>query len=198
MSACTKNDPYLGTWTLSRFRRIVGGRNIYKNAARRSNMTVNEAIHARRSIRKYKKAELSQEQIDALLEAAMLAPSANNSRPWEFVVVKSREHLDKILKIHPYAGMLKEASAAIVVCSRTESDFFPQDCGAAVENILLEAVELGLGTCWCGVYPRENLVKGFREALGIRSIPFCVIAVGVPAESPGPRGSYDRKRVTYL
>jgi nitroreductase len=161
-------------------------------------MTVSEAIHARRSIRKYKKAELTQEQIDALLEAAMLAPSANNSRPWEFLVVKSREYIDKILKIHPYAGMLKEASLAIVVCGRVETDFFPQDCGAAVENILLRAVELGLGTCWCGVYPEEKRMRDMRDALGIKSIPFCVIAVGVPGESPAPRGSYDRKRVSYL
>ncbi|MDR2403344.1 MAG: nitroreductase family protein [Spirochaetaceae bacterium] len=161
-------------------------------------MTLNEAIHARRSIRKYKKAEVTQAQIDALLEAAMLAPSANNSRPWEFVVVQSREQLDKIVQIHPYAGMLREASLAIVVCARVESDFFPQDCGAAVENILLQAVELGLGTCWCGVYPVEKLVKGLREALNIKSVPFCVIAAGVPDESPKARGFYDKERVTYI
>jgi nitroreductase len=161
-------------------------------------MTLNEAIHARRSIRKYRKAELTQEQIDALLEAAMLAPSANNSRPWEFLVVKSREYLDRIMKLHPYTGMLKEAALAIVVCARKESDFFPQDCGAAVENILLEAVELGLGTCWCGVYPIEKFVKGLQDILNIKSIPFCVIAAGVPGESPAIRGFYDKKRVTYL
>jgi nitroreductase len=161
-------------------------------------MTLKEAIHARRSIRRYGKAEVTQEQIDALLEAAMLAPSGNNTRPWEFVVVKSREYLDRIIKIHPHAGMLKEASLAIVVCVRGESDFFPQDCGAAVENILLRAVDLGLGTCWCGVYPIEKLMKGVREALDIKSIPFCVIALGVPAESPQARGFYDKKRVTYL
>jgi nitroreductase len=161
-------------------------------------MTLNEAIHARRSIRRYGKGEVTQEQIDALLEAAMLAPSGNNARPWEFVVVKSREYLDRIIKIHPYAGMLKEASLAIVVCARVENDFFPQDCGAAVENILLRAVELGLGTCWCGVYPMANLMKGVKEALGITNTPFCVIAAGVPAESPQARGFYDKKRVTYL
>ncbi|MDR3146145.1 MAG: nitroreductase family protein [Treponema sp.] len=162
-------------------------------------MTLHEAIHTRRSIRKYKKTEeVTQAQIDALLEAAMLAPSANNSRPWEFVVVKSREQLDKIVRLHPYAGMLREAPLAIVVCARTEGDFFPQDCGAAVENILLQAVEIGLGTCWCGVYPKEKLVKGVREALAIKSTPFCVIAVGVPDESPKARGFYDGERVTYI
>jgi nitroreductase len=161
-------------------------------------MTLNEAIKARRSIRSYKSTEVTQEQIDSLLEAAMLAPSANNSRPWEFVVVRNREKLDKIVAVHPYTKMLKEAPLAIVVCALPVSDFVPQDCGAATENILLQAVELGLGACWCGVYPNEARIKAVQDALGIKAIPFNVIAVGVPNESPKARGSYEKKRVTYL
>ena len=169
-------------------------------------MTVMEAIRKRRSIRKFKPgAVVTDEQIRAMLEAAMLAPSACNSRPWEFVVVKDRAMLDLIRKTHPYTGMLETASLAIVMLALPEtqkepimSGYYPQDCGASAENILLAAVELGLGACWCGVYPKEERIKEIREILGTEKLPFCVIAVGVPDESPDSRGSYEESKVTYI
>jgi nitroreductase len=166
-------------------------------------MTLTEAIRARRSIRSYKTDEVPQEAIDALLEAAMLAPSANNGRPWNFVVVKSRDKLDALKDAHPYAKMLKSAPLAIIVCGTVDSadymsSFFPQDCGAATQNLLLRAADLGLGTCWCGVYPNEALIKKLRDILGITNIPFNIIAVGVPDENPAPRGKYEAGKVTYV
>jgi len=169
-------------------------------------MKTMQAIRERRSIRKYEQgAEVTQAQIDLLLEAAMLAPSACNTRPWEFIVVKNREMLDKIASTHPHAKMLATASIAIIVCALPETQqnqisegYFPQDCGAATQNILLEAAELGLGTCWCGIYPKEARVAEFKEMLGMQSVPFCVIAVGVPDESPAPRGKYEQSKVKYI
>ncbi|MDR1787397.1 MAG: nitroreductase family protein [Treponema sp.] len=161
-------------------------------------MTFTEALRARRSIRSYRAGDLTQAQIDALLEAAMLAPSANNSRPWDFIVVRSRETLDKIADLHPYAKMLKEAPLAIVICIRELSPFSPQDCGAAAENLLLAAADLGLGACWCGVYPRPELIAALQKTLGTEAIPFNVIAVGYPNESPKQRGLYDASRVTWV
>jgi len=169
-------------------------------------MTVTEAIRKRRSIRKFKSSAIvTDEQIKLLLEAAMMAPSACNSRPWEFIVVKDREKLNQIRKTHPYTGMLETASLAIVICALPEtqkepimSDYYPQDCGAATENILLQAVELGLGSCWCGVYPKEERITEIQRVLGITSLPFNVIAIGVPDENPKPRGKYEESKVTYL
>ena len=168
-------------------------------------MTVTEAIKVRRSIRKYVPgAEVTQEQIDSLLEAAMMAPSAMNKRPWEFVVVRDRAKLDGIMSIHEYAKMLETASLAIIVVGlpRNESDgfeFFSQDCGAATQNILLQAVALGLGTCWCAVHPIKERVSKFKDLLGIENgIPYNVIAVGVPDEQPEARGFYDAKKVKYV
>ena len=129
-------------------------------------MSVNEIIKKRKSIRNYKKgAVVTDEQIKIILEAGMLAPSACNSRPWEFIVIKNKEKLEKIMKIHPYTTMLNSASLAIIVCANTNlqdgvsEGFFPQDCGAATQNMLLQSAELGLGTCWCGIYPKEDIVK---------------------------------------
>ena len=168
-------------------------------------MTTMQAIRERRSIRKYKAgANVTQEQINLLLEAAMLAPSACNTRPWEFVVIKNREMLDKIANTHPHAKMLASASAAIIVCALPETQegiargFYPQDCGAATQNILLAAVEQGLGACWCGVYPKEARIAEFKEMLSIDSTPFCVIAVGMPDEAPAPRGKFEDSKVRYI
>ena len=84
-------------------------------------MNVTEAIRSRRSIRKYQKgAVIPQEDIDMMLEAAMMAPSARNTRPWEFVAVENREVLEKFQDIQPYTGMMKTASLAIVVCGRPD------------------------------------------------------------------------------
>jgi len=77
---------------------------------------VNEIIKKRKSIRKYDtRGVVTDEQIKELLEAAMLAPSACNMRPWEFIVVKDRKILDEITAWHPWTQMLKTAQAAIVV-----------------------------------------------------------------------------------
>lgn len=169
-------------------------------------MTVIEAIRKRRSVRKFKSgATVTDEQVKLILEAAMLAPSACNSRPWEFIVIKDREVLDKIRKVHPYTGMLETASLAIIICALPETqtepimtEYYPQDCGAATENILLQAVELGLGACWCGVYPKEDRIAEIRNILGTTKLPFNIIAIGVPDEDPKPRGYYDENKVTYI
>ena len=169
-------------------------------------MTASEAIRARRSIRKFVPgAEVTDQQIHALLEAAMVAPSACNTRPWEFIVVRDRAKLDAIREIHPYTGMLKTASLAIVMMALPETQvepinigYYPQDCGAATQNILIEAVAQGLGACWCGVYPKEQRIAEIQTVLGIKGVPFCVIAVGVPDEAPNARGSFEEGKVRYI
>ena len=170
-------------------------------------MGVNEIIKKRKSVRKYKEgAVVTDEQVRTILEAGMLAPSARNKRPWEFIVVRNRKILDEVAVLHPHGSMLKTASLAIVVCADLNSQkgisegFFPQDCGAATENILLQAVDLGLGTCWCGVYPREYGITEFRRIFNLPEniIPFNIIAVGVPEEEWGARGFYEEEKVTWI
>jgi len=166
---------------------------------------VNPIIEKRRSIRKYKPdIPVTKDQLNRLLHAAMLAPSARNSRPWEFIAVTNREVLDEIARIHPYAQMCKTAPAAIIVVAvppdGKPEGYFPQDCGAATQNILLEAVSMGLGTCWCGVYPMPDRMESLAKLLNVKppKIPFNVIAVGVPDESPPARGFFDESKVAFI
>ncbi len=169
-------------------------------------MNTIDAIKSRRSIRKYKPdAVIPDGDIEEMLTAAMMAPSACNTRPWEFVVVKDAAVRAKITEIYPYTRMISSASAAIVVCGRPDlqsgvcGEFWPEDCGAAVENILLSALELGYGTCWCGLWPAPAEKNSALAALlGVTSTPLACVAVGVADENPAARGYYDPDRVRVI
>ena len=169
-------------------------------------MNVSEAIRTRHSVRKYQPGvTIPQEHIRQILEAAMHAPSAVNSRPWEFVVVENPALRQQISATHPYCRSLPDASLAIVVCGLPDAwpdapqgGMWPQDCAAATENILLEATGLGYGTCWCGVYPHRERAEAIARLIGVASVPVSLIIVGKAAETPKARGFYDESRVTYL
>ena len=168
-------------------------------------MDCTQAIRARRSIRRFKPgASIPREDVEAMLEAAMMAPSACNARPWEFFVAENPEIKEKLRAAHPYASMLEDASLAIVACARPEDQtgvcegYWPLDCGAAVENLLLQAAALGYGTCWCGCWPAMDRVEAIQAILNTQSVPAALIAVGVPDESPEARGGYDPGKVTWL
>jgi len=160
-----------------------------------------KSILTRRSIRRFTSQPVSDEIIQDLLRAAMSAPSAGNEQPWEFVVITDRKILDEIPKVHPYAQMCREASAAILVCCdvtrETHQGFWVQDCSAATENILIAVNDKGLGAVWVGVYPREDRVEGLRKLVKLPAyiIPFALIPVGYPAETKPPSGRFDPARI---
>jgi nitroreductase len=163
-----------------------------------------ETIYARRSIRQYQEKPVEKEKLEILLKAAMAAPSAMNIKPWEFVVVTNPEIIKDIRTSLMFGK--HNAPAAIVVCGNTSifrhpkaSKFWVQDCSAATENILLAAVELGLGTVWLGVHPIHNYKKRISKILSLPDnvIPLNVIYVGYPAEEKPPRTQYNPERVHW-
>jgi len=169
-----------------------------------------ECIKNRRSIRKYKPTPVTDEQVQVILEAAMLSPSACNTRAWRFIAITNHEVLNKLADIHPWAQMLRTAPLCIVVVAlpKKQDDvqnglplgFYPQDCGAVTQTILLQAMEMGLGSCWCGVYPKEPLIQKVSEVLDIPADepPFSLIAIGQPDEDPRPRGKYEEEKVSWI
>ena len=158
-----------------------------------------EVLFTRRSIRKYSNEPVTEEDLKTILEAGMNAPSASNRQPWHFVVVDDRAKLNAIMEVHPYSRMLAEAPMAIVVCGDTKisANFWPQDCAAATENILLAARALDLGTVWMGVYPDEDRVKAVHGLFGLPQHiqPLAIIALGHPAEEKGRVDRYKAERV---
>jgi len=161
------------------------------------------SIFSRRSIRRFKNKRIPDDALKKILIAAMCSPSANNSQPWEYIVVRDRKTLDEITRVHPYTSMLRTADMAIIVCGKPAGDpvysYWSQDCAASTQNILLEAQELGIGTCWCGVFPREERIAGIRKLFSIPEgfIPFSVIALGYPDESKPPNQRYIQEKIHY-
>lgn len=160
-----------------------------------------EAIFTRRSIRKYDGRPVSAEAIRTLLAAGMSAPSAGNQRPWHFIVVTDRELLNEVPKEHPYAQMLLQAPAAIVVCGELALQKHPgswvQDCAAATQNILLAAHALGLGACWIGVHPKPEREEPIGRLFGLPpgTTALSIVALGHPAEAKDAPDRYDPGRV---
>ncbi len=147
-----------------------------------------DPIFTRCSTRRYTDEEVSEEDIETLLRAAMQAPSACNQQPWEFYVVRNTEIKPKLSANKDGIRMLTDAKVVIVPCyiKKIKVPFFTQeDLGASVENLLLEAEELGLGACWMGVEPIPDRVDLVRKTLDIPETlePFCLIPIGHKAET---------------
>ena len=160
-------------------------------------------IFSRRSVRKYEDREIPADMLNDLLEAAMAAPSAVAKDPWHFLIIRDRTTLAEIVKILPNGQMLSQAHAALIVCGdinrahANELSYLLQDLSAAVENILLAATALGLGSCWLGVHPRPDRITGIRSLFSLPEyiIPMCGIALGWPAEEPEPRTRFKPERI---
>jgi nitroreductase len=151
-------------------------------------MNIIEILINRRSIRRYTGREIEDAVLQEVLKAGMYAPSAVNKQPWHFILVRDKQQFKRIASVHPYASMLPGASAAIVVCGDEQMsntlDYWPVDCAAATENMLLAAHGLGLGGVWLGVYPRKERIAAIANLfeLPVHIHPFAIISLGYPAE----------------
>lgn len=145
-------------------------------------------IKSRRSIRSYREADVPDEVLYRIIDAAMTAPSAGNQQPWHFVVVRNRAKMAAVPDIHPYCKMITKAPLAVLVCGdpvgKKWPQFWVQDCSAAVQNLLLAARAEGVGTVWAGVYPLEERIDGCRKIFSIPDhiIPFAIIPMGWPKD----------------
>lgn len=145
-----------------------------------------QEIMNRRSIRKFESKPVGKEKIERLLRAAMQAPSAGNQQPWEFIVVEDRQALERLSQMSPYSKPVAGSAVTLVLLANggklTIPSAWQQDLGAAAENILLEAVHLGLGAVWLGVSTSDASVAFIRKLYGLPDEikPFALVAVGYP------------------
>lgn len=166
-----------------------------------------ENIVTRTSVRSYQPDRtVSPDTVELLLRAAMAAPTAVNKQPWAFVVLDTRESIDSLAEVLPYAKMLTHAPLAVVVCGDMElalegsgRDFWIEDVSAATENLLLAAHSLGLGAVWTGVYPESERVASVSERLGLPSniIPLAVVPIGYPDGSHPAKDKWVPSKVHY-
>jgi len=156
-------------------------------------LDVVEAIRKRRSIRAFTSEGVSEEEIEKLIDAARHAPSAGNIQPWEFIVIRDFDTKRKLSIAALDQKFIEEVPVVIVVCangmrssqrygSRGSTLFCLQDTAAAIQNMLLTAYALGLGTCWVGAFREEDVRKILDIPWGVR--PIAIIPIGHPAEKP--------------
>jgi nitroreductase len=159
-----------------------------------------DQIKKRRSIRKYTAETVPDADIRSLLEAAMAAPSANDARPWEVVVVQRNDLRTTLAAVHPWAHMCGDAPVVFVVLGdQGHSTHWVEDCSALTENLLLAVTGLGLGAVWVAVYPDVQGEASVRSALGIpqRLRVLCLVPVGHPAESKPAGSKFDERKVHF-
>lgn len=157
-----------------------------------------DMITRRRSIRAFTGAPIDREKIEIALKAAMAAPSANNARPWNFVVVTEEATVQALCKAHPYAGFGVNAGAVILPFGRKDGyKWFDQDMAAATENLLVALANLGLGATWCGIDADRDLAIRPLVGLPEDQFAFALIPVGIPAEEKPPRTQYEESRVHW-
>ena len=160
-------------------------------------------LYTRVSIRKYQDRPVEKEKTEAMLRAAMQAPSAANQQPWEFYVVTNKEKLKALSEVSPYAGMTKNAPAAIVSVYRKDCAipaYAQIDLSIAMENLWLETDAQGLGGVWLGIAPQEERMKAVEEILGLPDTvrAFAIFPYGYPAEERKQQDRFDLERIHYV
>lgn len=162
-----------------------------------------EAILSRRSMRKYTDQPIEDAALEILLKAAMAAPSAGNQQPWHYIIVKNRDSLEQVTMIHPHAQMLTKAALGIVICADTQlekfKDYYPLDCSAATQNMLLAAHALGIGACWLGIYPNTERMQGIRQLFSLPDhvVPVSMISMGYPSHPKNPGNRFNTERIHH-
>ncbi len=168
-------------------------------------MKVLETMKQRKSVRRFLDKEVTDEQIRLLMEAAMSAPSAVDMRPWTFYIARSEETKQRVKDAMPFGKY--NASIIIIPCideSKTRQghahDLAYCDLGAVTENILLEAVELGLDSVWCAVYPDPDRIRGVKEAMNLPEgiTPFSALYIGYEDGEAKPKDKFDEGRIHIL
>ena len=162
-------------------------------------------ILARRSIRKFKDAVVSDELIEKILEAGCSAPSACNRKPYEIFVITNEEKLEQLNKCGRFTNM--PSNVKIVVCGNLNkslpkdmASYWIQDASAVTTNMLLMINELGLGACWCGILPQQKVMDNVKEILSLEDhlIPFSLINLGYPDEHKEAHKGYDKDKIKFI
>ena len=151
-------------------------------------MEFSEILKKRASVRAYDKSkEVSKEQIEAILEAVRLAPSARNTQPWAFYIAENEETRARVMKaMSEHNAWANEASVLLVVCAdlrnayRLEEKRYYIDIGLCLENILLEIVNQGLAACPCAAFDKERLARVLQLPEYLE--PLVIVPIGYEAK----------------
>jgi len=171
-------------------------------------------IKLRRSIRKYVDKPVDDEKILRLLENARLAPSGSNTQPWHFIIIRDEEIKKRIARVSHNQKWMLSAPVFIACVADIRSRIKPgieiildeeslqnelkqiiRDTAIAVEHIVLEAINEGLGTCWVAWFIQNEI----RPILGLSNDKYVlsIITIGFPGEEPKPTKRKKLKEIVH-
>ena len=165
-------------------------------------MSVLKVIQKRRSMRKYKGDSIPEDVLQRVLEAARLAPSGKNFQPWKFIIVQDKELKEKLAQASAEQLFMAEAPIIIVGCGFPDDSYsrmgrymksWPVDVSIALEHLILQAGEEGLGTCWIGSFEETEVKTILNIPENVRVL--ALTPLGYPDETPPYRG---RKRLDEI
>ena len=155
-------------------------------------MDVFTAISQRCSVRAYKPAVLEEDKLKKVLEAGRLSPSASNRQDWKFIVVKNKESRKKLARAAFGQSFIGEAPVVIVACGTEPKTMLAcgqpahtVDVSIAFAYMILQAYELGLGTCWIGAFSEEEAKKALSIPENIRVV--AMTPIGYPDQTPSEK-----------
>jgi nitroreductase len=154
-------------------------------------MSVMDVIQSRVSIRKYDSRPVEPEKLDLILEAGRLAPSANNRQSWKFVLVMEQLSKEKLSDACTNKDFILQAPATLVICTdenRLMSCRQPAgtvNCCIALSFMMLQASELGLGTCWLGAFDADKAKSALDLPAELTVV--AITPVGYGTENPSRR-----------
>ena len=164
-------------------------------------MDVIEAIKKRYSVRRYQDTAVEKEKLESILEAARLAPSANNKQEWRFIVVRDKDIRQRLMQVAKDQAFVGQAPVVIACCAKTDSHVmtcgqqcYPIDVAIAIEHMALKATDEGLGTCWVGAFYEDKVKEILDIPQDIRVVQ--LLTLGYPVKlKPSPK---DRLRLKEI
>ena len=148
-------------------------------------MSVRDLLLTRRSIRKYKTNQISQDSLQSILESGRYAPSASNGQPWHFIVITNHEIKER-LSNRQWSGFIRNSAFTIVGCAYEGSLYARQwstiDTTIALQNMVIAAWALGIGSCWVGDFDETEVRRILDIPKDWRII--ALISFGIPDETP--------------
>jgi nitroreductase len=146
-----------------------------------------ETIMNRRSIRKFQRKPVSDDDLHTIIEAGRQAPSAANRQPWHFVVVRGEDLRREVAEACSGQSWLADADTIVVGVGKpgVNEKWYAVDVAIAMQNMILSATALGYGTCWIGAFDQERVksLLGIPEDMRVVALT----PIGVPADTPEPR-----------
>lgn len=148
-----------------------------------------DCIKERRSIRKYTSQKIYKETKELLLHAAICAPSGKNGQPWRFKCIDDEQLIKDISRLSIYRSWMQTAPLLIAVFLDRESSYNyvkdVQSCGAAIQNMLLAAKAVEIGSCWIGeILPKQEKVKAILNISDDKYELMGIVVFGYPNDSP--------------